>query len=76
MNTVLGALVAALIAIGTAAIALLTATEVETFADISAIQWTVLLIGGTLTFLKDYQAISSRRLINRVTGTGDGGGQV
>jgi len=76
MNAILGALIAALIAIGTGAVALLTVASVETFADISQIQWAVLLIGGLLTFLKDWQAISARRVINKVTGSGDGGGSI
>jgi len=76
MNALIGAAIAALIAIGTGAVALLTGTNVEAFADISPIQWTVLVIGGLLTFLKDWQAISARRVINKVTGTGDGGGAI
>jgi len=76
MNTITGALVATIIAILTASLALLSGEGVISLSDISAIQWTILLIGGAITFFKDYQAISARRLINKVTGTGDGGGTV
>jgi hypothetical protein len=65
MNTIVGALVATIIAMLTAALALL-----------NGLQWVILLIGGAITFFKDFQAISARRLVNKVTGTGDGGGLV
>jgi hypothetical protein len=76
MNTIIGALVATLIAILTAALALLSGESVTSLGDISGLQWTILLIGGLITFGKDLQAISTRRLVNRVTGSGDGGGTV
>jgi hypothetical protein len=76
MNTIIGALVATLIAILTAALALLSGESVTSLGDISGLQWTILLIGGLITFGKDFQAISTRRLVNRVTGSGDGGGTV
>lgn len=76
MNAVLGALIAAIIAIATGALALLTATSVQSLGDITQLQWVVLGVGGLITFLKDWQAISARRVINKVTGTGDGGGSI
>ena len=76
MNAILGALGAAILALGTAATALLTGPNVDSFADITQIQWAILGIGGVLVFIKDWQAISARRLINKVTGTGDGGGSI
>lgn len=76
MNQVIGALVASLIAVTTGAIALLSTAGVESVGDISQVQWIILLGGGLVTFLKDYQAITVRRLANKVTGTGDGGGSV
>lgn len=76
MNTIIGAFIATVIAILTAALALLSGEGVTSLSDISGIQWTILLIGGALTFSKDFQAISARRLVNKVTGTGDGGGTV
>ncbi len=76
MNTIGGAALAAIIAFLTAALALLSGPEVTSLGDITGLQWTILVIGGAITFFKDYQAISARRLINKVTGTGDGGGTV
>lgn len=76
MNTLVGALVATIIALLTAALALLSGPEVTSLSDISGLQWTILLIGGAITFFKDFQAISARRLVNKVTGSGDGGGTV
>jgi len=76
MNTLTGALVAMIIALLTASLALLSGEGVTSLSDISPIQWTILVIGGVITFFKDYQAISARRLFNKVTGTGDGGGTV
>ncbi len=76
MNTILGAFVATIIALLTAALALLSGPQVTSLGDITGLQWVILLIGGALTFFKDFQAISARRLVNKVTGTGDGGGTV
>lgn len=76
MNTIIGAFVATLIAMATAALALLSGANVDSLGDISGLQWTILFIGGLITFGKDFQAISTRRLVNRVTGSGDGGGTV
>lgn len=76
MNTIIGAFIATLIAIATAALALLSGAGVTSLGDISGLQWTILFIGGLITFGKDFQAISTRRLVNRVTGSGDGGGAV
>lgn len=76
MNSIIGAVIAAIIAIATGALALLTATNVESLGDITQIQWIVLGVGGLITFLKDWQAISVRRGINTVTKAGEGGGIV
>jgi hypothetical protein len=76
MNTIVGALVAMIIAMLTAALALMSGEEVTQLSDISTLQWTILIIGGLITFFKDFQAITTRRLVNKVTGTGDGGGTV
>ena len=74
MNTIIGAFIATLIAMATAALALLSGAT--SLGDITGLQWTILFIGGLITFGKDFQAISARRLVNRVTGSGDGGGTV
>ena len=76
MNTILGALIATIIALLTASLALLSGAGITSLSDISGLQWTILLVGGAITFFKDFQAISARRLVNKVTGTGDGGGTV
>jgi len=76
MNSILGAASATIIALLTAALVLLSGEGVTSLDDISALQWTILAIGGAITFFKDLQAISARRLINKVTGSGDGGGTV
>lgn len=76
MNTIVGAFVATVIAILTASLALLSGEGVTSLGDISQLQWVILVVGGAITFFKDFQAISARRLVNKVTGTGDGGGTV
>ena len=73
MNSVIGAAIATLIALLTATLALLQGEGVTSLGDISQLQWIILVIGGAITFLKDLQAISTRRVINNVTGSGDGG---
>lgn len=73
MNTIIGAFVATVVALLTAALALLSGPGIMSLSDITGLQWTILLIGGAITFFKDFQAISARRLVNKVTGTGDGG---
>jgi len=74
MNTIVGALIAAVIAGLTAALAVLSGDTVTSLSDVSPLQWVILGIGVAITFFKDYQAISTRRLVSKVTGSGDGGG--
>ena len=76
MNTLVGALIAALILFGSSVVTLFTADPELTFADFSTAMWVSLVGGAAVAFLKDYQAISTRRLVNKVTGSGDGGGAV
>ncbi len=76
LNTILGALVASLILFLTGMLALLQVPGVESVGDIGQIAWIVLSVGALISFLKDFQSISTRRLINKVTGTGDGGGSI
>ena len=73
MNTIIGALIAAIITGLTAALALLQGPDVSALSDITGLQWAVLAIGVALAFFKDFQALTVRRLTNKVTGTGDGG---
>ena len=71
-QTVIGALIAAVITGLTAALTLLTGENVTKIGDISQLQWIVLGIGVALAFFKDFQAITTRKLIGKVTGTGEG----
>ena len=73
INTLVGALVAALILFGSSVVTLFTANPELTFTDFSTAMWVSLVGGAAVAFLKDYQAISARRLVNKVTGSGDGG---
>ena len=74
MNTILGAVIAMLIAFSTGFLALMQQPDVFGVGDVSEKAWVVLAVGCMVTFLKDYQAIATRSVINKVTGTGDGGG--
>jgi len=76
LNTILGASVAAFILFLTGMLALLQTPGVASVGDIGQIAWIVLAVGALISFLKDFQSISTRRLINKVTGTGDGGGSI
>ncbi len=76
MNTIVGAFIATVIAILTGALAMLSGDSITALSDISQLQWVILLIGGAITFFKDFQAISARRLVNKLTNSGDGGGTV
>lgn len=76
LNTIVGAAIAALILFFTGMLALLQTEGISTISDIGQIAWIVLGVGALVSFLKDYQAISTRRLVNKITGSGDGGGTV
>ena len=74
MNTIIGAIIAALILFGSSVVTLFTANPALTFADFSTAMWVSLVGGAAVAFLKDFQAISTRRLVNKITSSGDGGG--
>lgn len=76
MNTIIGAAVAAIINFLTALVALFANDAELTFGLISQAAWVSIIGGAAIQFFKDYQAISTRRLVNKVTGTGDGGGTI
>ena len=76
MNTIVGALLAALILFGSSVVTLFTSDPELTFAQLTTATWVSLVGGAAIAFLKDYQAISTRRLINKATKSGDGGGEV
>lgn len=76
VNTIVGALIAASISFFNALLALFMNDPNMTFAMISQAAWVGIVVGAVVQFLKDYQAISTRRLVNKVTRSGDGGGTV
>ncbi len=66
VETILGAVLAAIILLGTGFIALLTQEGVTSLSDIGQIPMIVLGVGAAIGFLKDYQAISTRRAIAKL----------
>lgn len=75
-NTLIGALVAVLILFVSSMVTLFIENPDLTFSMIKQSTWVAVGGGAVVVFLKDYQAISTRRLVNKVTHTGDGGGEV
>lgn len=73
VNTLAGALIAALILFGSSVVTLFTNNADLTFADLSTATWVSLVGGAAIAFLKDYQALTVRRTVNKISGTGDGG---
>ena len=71
IETILGAILAAVIAFGGGALALLQQEGVEQIADISQIAWVVLAIAAGLALAKDLQALTVRRSLTAVTGSGN-----
>jgi len=67
-ETVIGAIIAALILFLTTVLALLTQEGVNSLADIGQIPWIVAGVGAIISFLKDYQALSTRKVISSITG--------
>lgn len=71
IETIAGALIAALILFVTGFLALLQQDGVNGAGDISQVAWLVLGGGAVLSFLKDYQALTARRIIANLTGSGN-----
>ena len=71
IETTGGALVAAIILITSNIVTLFTNNPELTFGAISQGTWVVIIGGAIVAFGKDYQALSTRRLIGKVTGNGD-----
>ncbi len=67
-ETVTGALIAALIGFVTGFIALFQMEGVTSWRDIAEASWWVLAGGAVLSFLKDYQALATRRMIGKMRG--------
>ena len=76
VNTLIGAVIAALILFTSSIVTLFVENPDLTFSAIKQSAWVSIVGGALVAFLKDYQAISTRRLVNKVTKTGDGGGIV
>jgi hypothetical protein len=73
VNTLTGALIAALILFGSSVVTLFTSNPDLTFADLTTATWVSLVGGAAVAFFKDYQALTVRRTVNKISGTGDGG---
>lgn len=73
VNTITGAVIAALISFFNAILALFLNNPEFTFAMITQAAWVGIIVGTVVQFLKDYQALSTRRLVDKVTKSGDGG---
>lgn len=74
VNTILGAVVAALILIVSSIVTLFASDPALTFGTISQGTWVAILGGGLVAFLKSFNTINVRRLTNKITHSGDGGG--
>jgi len=66
-ETVLGALIASLILFLAGTLALLQMPETSGIRDITMTAWIVLGIGAAISFLKDYQALTTRKLLSNLT---------
>ena len=71
IETASGAVIAALISFGNALLALFMNDAELTFGAISQAAWVGMVVGAGVQFLKDYQALSTRRAIGKLTGNGD-----
>lgn len=70
-QTFVGALIAALILFVSNIMTLFQQDPELTFGAISQAAWVSVIGGALVAFFKDYQALSTRRLIGKVTGNGD-----
>lgn len=75
-NTIIGALIAAAILFLSSLVTLFVENSELTFGMIKQATWVAMIGGAVVQFLKDYYAITTRRLVNKVTNSGDGGGEV
>ena len=73
INTWSGAILAGIINGATALGVLFADNQELEFSDISTAAWVTLGTGVVVQLAKDFQALSTRRLVNKLTGTGDGG---
>ncbi len=68
LETVLGALIAAVINFLTALVALFANDATLTFGVITQAAWVSMVGGALIQFFKDFQALSTRRVIGNITG--------
>ena len=68
IETVSGALIAGAILLLSNIVTLFTNDPELTFGSISQATWVVIGGGALVAFLKDYQALSTRKIIGKVTG--------
>lgn len=73
VNTFLGALIAAIIMFTAGLLASFQQGDVQSLSEIKEATWVILIGSAFLSFLKDFHAVWSRRQINRLTKSGDGG---
>ncbi len=73
VNTIVGAAIAALILFASSVVTLFTNNPDLTFSQLGTATWVSILGGAGIAFLKDYQALTVRRTVNKISGTGDGG---
>jgi hypothetical protein len=71
IDTTGGATIAALILLISNFVTLFTENSDLTFSTISQATWVVMIGGALIAGFKDYQALSTRRIIGKMTGTGD-----
>ncbi len=67
-ETIIGALIAALILFISSVLTLFNQDPSLTFADITQAGWVSIIGGSLVAFLKDYQAISTREVVGKLTG--------
>ena len=70
IETIGGAVIATLIVLVTGFTAIMQQEGVNGIGDVSEAAWWALAGGALLSFLRDYQAPSTRRLIGKMTGNG------
>lgn len=73
MNVFIGALMAAAILFISSMVTLFANNPALEFSGISTAVWVSICGGAVLVFIKDFQSITARRLINKATKSGDGG---
>lgn len=71
IETIGGAIVAALILFVSSIVTLFVSDPELTFGSLSQATWVSVVGGALVAFLKDYQAVSTRRVIGKLTGNGD-----